>query len=36
MLSEWPAIGRIGELPRFGAGESAALRAAAAAPALAA
>jgi len=36
VLSEWLAIGRIGELPRFGAGESAALRSAAAAPALAA
>ena len=36
VLSEWPSIGRIGELPRFGAGESAALRSAAAAPALAA
>ena len=31
-LTEWPATGRIGELPRFGAGDSAALRAAATAP----
>ena len=36
VLSEWPAVGRTGELPRFGAGESAALRSAAATPALAA
>ena len=36
VLTEWPATGRIGTLPRFGSGDAAALRAAATAPALAA